>query len=262
MDPQASHQRAWLHTLTPYGGGTGGAKSTSYNGFYSIPEIGERVLVEFLGDWNSEAVVIGGIREATVPDAHNQHNTKRRRTPSGNEISHPTLDGTDNTRIKTRDAEMFLSQAAGGGTSVTIINASQPNNIVHLETLGGTSQVYVTSDNIISVSAPDEIYLTSKRIKMLAQEDFQIFAKNIRLSAQEDIEQIAGRCFGSYAVQDMTIGSQSNLHVGARGSVQVTKARRLRTCRRSSSRTLPLRLRARRTRHSPRRTLRCDEETI
>ena len=221
MDPQASHQRAWLHTLTPYGGGAGGAKSTTYNGFYSIPEIGERVLVEFLGDWDSEAVVIGGIREATVPDAHNQHNTKRWRTPSGNEISHHTLDGTDNTRIKTRDAEMFMSQVAGGGTSVTIINASQPNNIVHLETLGGTSRVYVTSGNIISVSSPDEIHLTSKRIKMLAQEDFQIFAKNIRLSAQEDIEQAAGRCFGSYAVQDMTIGTQSNLHAGARGSVQM-----------------------------------------
>ena len=88
--------------------------------------------------------------------------------------------------------------------------------------------MYVTSGNIISVSSPDEIHLTSKRIKMLAQEDFQIFAKNIRLSAQEDIEQVAGRCFGSYAVQDMTIGTQSNLHAGARGSVQMGPER---TCR-------------------------------
>ena len=221
LDPQASHERAWLHTLTPYGGGAGGAKSTAYNGFYSVPEIGERVLVEFLGDWDSEAVVIGGIREATVPDSHNQHNTKRWRTPSGNEISHHTLNGTDNTRIKTRDAEMFMSQVAGGGTSVTLINASQPNNIVHLETMGGTSRVYVTSGNIISVHSADEIHLTSKRIKMAASEDFQIFGKNIRIAAQEDMQTVAGKRAGIYSVQDMTVATQSNMHVGARGSVQV-----------------------------------------
>ena len=221
LDPQASHQRAWLHTLTPYGGGAGGAKSTAYNGFYSVPEIGERVLVEFLGDWDSEAVVIGGIREATVPDSHNQHNTKRWRTPSGNEISHHTLDGTDNTRIKTRDAEMFMSQVAGGGTSVTLINASQPNNIVHMETMGGTSRVYVTSGNIISVHSADEIHLTSKRIKMAASEDFQIFGKNIRIAAQEDMQTVAGKRAGIYSVQDMTVATQSNMHVGSRGSMQV-----------------------------------------
>ena len=123
LDPQASHERAWLHTLTPYGGGAGGAKSTGYTGytgFYSVPEVGERVLVEFLGDWDSEAVVIGGIREGGVPDDHNQKRTKRWRTPSGNEISQHTLDGTDNTRIKTRDTEMLMTQVAGGGTSVTL----------------------------------------------------------------------------------------------------------------------------------------------
>lgn len=221
LDPQPSSQRAWLHTLTPYGGGAGGAKSTSYNGFYSIPEIGERVLVEFLGDWDSEAVVVGGIREATMPDDHNQHNTKRWRTPSGNEVSHHTLAGTDNTRIRTRDAEMFMSQVAGGGTSVTLINASQPDNIVHMETMGGASRVYVTSGNIISVHSADEIHLTSKRIKMTASEDFQIFGKNIRIAAQEDIQQIAGKRAGLYSVQDMTVATQSNMHVGAQGAVQV-----------------------------------------
>ncbi len=221
MDPQPSGARAWLHTLTPYGGGAGGAKATAYSGFYSVPEIGERVLVEFLGDRDSEAVVIGGIREATVPDDHNQHNTKRWRTPSGNEISHHTLDGTDNTRIRTRDAEMFMSQVAGGGTSVTLINASQPDNIVHMETLGGTNRVYINSGNIINVHSADEIHLTSRRIKMAASEDFQIFGKNIRVSAQEDMQQIAGKRLGIYSVQDLTVASQSNMHVGAHGSVQV-----------------------------------------
>ncbi len=221
MDPQSSHQRAWLHTLTPYGGGAGGAKSTAYNGFYSVPEIGERVLVEFLGDWDSEAVVVGGIREATMPDSHNQHNTKRWRTPSGNEMSHHTLDGTDNTRIKTRDAEMLVTQVAGGGTSVTLINASQPDNIVHLETLGGTSRVYITSGNVISISSPDEIHLSSKRITMAATEEFQILGKNIRIAAEEDMIQRAGKRAGLFAIQDMTVASHSNMFVGAKGSVQV-----------------------------------------
>jgi len=62
LDPQTSGERAWLHTLTPYGGGAGaGKQSGQYAGFYSLPEVGERVLVEFLGDWDSEAVVIGVI---------------------------------------------------------------------------------------------------------------------------------------------------------------------------------------------------------
>ncbi len=226
MDPQPSGERAWLHTLTPYGGGAGGpqgtgAKSTSYNGLTSVPEIGERVLVEFLGDWDSEAVIIGAIREGGVPEAHNQHNTKRWRTPSGNEVSHHTLDGYDNTRILTRDMQMLMTEVAGGGTRVTLINAGQPDNIVHMETQGGASRVYISSGNVIHVTSGSEIHVDSTRIKIAAAEDLQIYAKNVRIAAAEDMQMVAGKRAGLYSTQDMTVATQSNLHVGAKGSAQV-----------------------------------------
>ena len=125
MDPQPSAARAWLHTLTPYGGGSGGAKSTGYTGFYSVPEVGERVLVEFLGEWDSEAVVIGGIREGGVPDAHNQKRTKRWRTPEGNAIAMHSHGPLSNVRLETKN-KIMLATEVGEKTQLGDADQRQP----------------------------------------------------------------------------------------------------------------------------------------
>ena len=97
LDPQPSHERMWLHTLTPYGGGIGpggarllpaprGPRAHAYAaGFYALPEVGERVLVQFLGHWDSDAVVLGSVRHGAVTPKDNARDTKRWRTPSGSD---------------------------------------------------------------------------------------------------------------------------------------------------------------------------------
>lgn len=99
LDPQPSGQRVWLHTLTPYGGGQDAAharlsaaphaaRAASYGGgFLSLPEVGERVLVQFHTKWDDDAVILGSVRHGPLSPADNPKDTKRWRTPSGNEIA-------------------------------------------------------------------------------------------------------------------------------------------------------------------------------
>jgi len=230
MDPQPSHQRAWLHTLTPYGGGSGGAKSTGYTGFYSIPEVGERVLVEFLGDWDSEAVVIGGIREGGVPDAHNQKHTKRWRTPEGNALAMHSRGQTSNVRLETKNKIMMATEVGAKHNSVTLINGSHSEDVLHMERYGNFSRLYLNSNNIINIGSGGEIHILSKKITVTATEDLQFRAKTIGFIAAQDFQIVAGRQFGVFSKGDMILSSEAkaalaandNLAVGSAKETQIT----------------------------------------
>ena len=92
LDPQASSERAWLHLVTPYGGGhAGGKQASAYSGFYSVPEVGERVLVEFLGEWDSEAVILGTVRHTSQKAPLNRRGNSASRICK--ETTRPTLTG-------------------------------------------------------------------------------------------------------------------------------------------------------------------------
>ncbi len=222
LDPQASHERAWLHTLTPYGGGSGGAKSTGYTGFYSVPEVGERVLVEFLGDWDSEAVVIGGIREGNVPDAHNQKRTKRWRTPEGNAIAMHSNGPLSNTRIETKNKIMLATEVGNTHNSVTLINGSHDQDLLHMERKGVSSKVYLKSNNVMFIGSGDEIHIVSKHIRVTATEDMQFQAQNISLTAAQDFRVVAGGQIAVVSEGDLTVASEKgSAALGAMKNVQV-----------------------------------------
>ena len=76
--------------------------------------MGERVLVEFLGEWDSEAVVIGVIRQHPQGTTYNPKNTKRWSTPSGNEVIMNTQGGRDVFQVKTAGKMAFESRIEGG----------------------------------------------------------------------------------------------------------------------------------------------------
>jgi uncharacterized protein involved in type VI secretion and phage assembly len=222
LDPQASHERAWLHTLTPYGGGSGGAKSTGYTGFYSIPEVGERVLVEFLGDWDSEAVVIGGIREGNVPDAHNQKRTKRWRTPEGNAISLHSNGPLSNTRIETKNKIMMASEVGEHHNSVTLINGSHDQDILHMERKGTSSKVYLKSNNVLFIGSGNQIHIVSEHITVTAAKDMQFRAENISFTAAKDFQVVAGGQIAIVSEGDMAVASEKGgAAFGAMKNVQV-----------------------------------------
>ncbi len=228
LDPQASHQRAWLHTLTPYGGGSGGAKSTGYTGFYSVPEVGERVLVEFLGDWDSEAVVIGGIREGNVPDAHNQKRTKRWRTPEGNAIAMHSNGPLSNTRVETKNKIMLATEVGNTHNSVTVINGSHDQDILHMEREGNFSRLYLNSNNIMSIGSGGEIHIHSKVITVTADSDLRFHAKTISFQADLDFQVVAKRRVGIHSNEDMTVTTDTQAVLAATKNLQIGSGATLR----------------------------------
>ena len=227
LDPQPSSQRAWLHTLTPYGGGSGGAKSTGYTGFYSIPEVGERVLVEFLGDWDSEAVVIGGIREGSVPDAHNQKRTKRWRTPEGNAIAMHSLGQISNVRMETKNKIMMATEVGASHNSVTVINGSHAKDVLHMERQGNFSRLYLNSNNIINIGSDGQVHIVSDRIVISATSDLQIFGKTVSITAAQDLQMVAGQKMGIFSKNDMTVATETNARLASNGNMDIGSGKQM-----------------------------------
>jgi len=171
LHPQASGARAWLHTLTPYGGGgkpDGKGRSQDYNGFYSLPEVGERVLVEFLGEWDSEAVIVGSVREHPVAVHHNPSHAKRWRTPAGNEISLVSRDGAEVVQMHTRDKLVFESQVSGGGQSVTLLCGDDKENVIHFQTGAGGSRLDVRTAGDLLLGAGGHLQIEGSSVQVKA----------------------------------------------------------------------------------------------
>ena len=184
LDPQPSSARAWLHTLTPYGGGMkpdAQGKATEYNGFYSLPEIGERVLVEFLGEWDSEAVIAGAVRAHPVSIHHNPHDAKRWRTPAGNEISLVSRSGTEVVQMHTQDKLVFESVVSGGGQSVLLTCGEGGANIVHLQTGGGGTRLDIRTAGDLLLNATGHIQIEGKSVQVKAT------GGDVRLDGSPDI---------------------------------------------------------------------------
>ena len=171
LHPQPSAARAWLHTLTPYGGGAkpdGKGQAQEYNGFYSLPEVGERVLVEFLGEWDSEAVIVGAVREHPVSIHHNPRHAKRWRTPAGNEISFVSRGGTEVVQMHAQDHLVFESQVSGGGQSVTVLCGDDKQNVIHFQTGAGGSRLDVRTAGDLLLGAGGHLQIEGKSVQVRA----------------------------------------------------------------------------------------------
>lgn len=169
MDPQASGDRAWLHMLTPYGGGSGsGKKAGAYSGFYSVPEVGERVLVEFVGEWDSEAVVIGVVRQSSQGATNNPKHTKRWSTPSGNEVTMHTKGGVDVLRLKSQGKLAFESQVASGRSSLTLSCGGNPEDTIHFENSGGSTRLDISARTDIYIQAGNHVEIEGHSVVIRA----------------------------------------------------------------------------------------------
>jgi len=188
LDPQSSGERAWLHTLTPYGGGHGGdKKSAQYAGFYSLPEVGERVLVEFLGDWDSEAVVIGVVRQHPQGTTYNPKHTKRWSTPSGNEVIMHTHGGKDVVQMKTAGKMAFESQIEKGRHSVTINSGGHPDNMIHFEGTGAGARLDIHVQTDLHMQAGNNITLEAKSINLTATDQIQFTSEAGSVGTQAQV---------------------------------------------------------------------------
>jgi|GEM_PF-1045184 len=170
LDPQASSEKVWLHTLTPYGGGKspGDGKAGAYNGIYSLPEVGERVLVEFLGEWDSEAVVIGTVREKGVSPMFNAKDTKRWRLPSGTEIAMTSKGSTEIVRLRCKDKIFFESKMDGANAEVYITPGESDGDIIHFQKGSGPPSLYIQCGGTITIKAQQALHLEGQQVQITA----------------------------------------------------------------------------------------------
>ena len=191
LDPQASSERAWLHLVTPYGGGhAGGKKASAYSGFYSVPEVGERVLVEFLGEWDSEAVILGTVRHTSQKAPLNPKDTKRWATPEGNEIAMTSRGGSHVVRMRNQNDLVFEAQkTAGGGHHASFMSGGSEDNSIHfsvneddtrLEIRAGKDTVLFTQNNML-IQATRHLHIQAESITLHATG-----AGGVKIEAQTD----------------------------------------------------------------------------
>lgn len=170
LDPSSSSDRAWLHTLTPYGGGKSPAdgKAGEYNGFYSLPEVGERVLVEFLGDWDSEAIVMGCVRHVNVSPMFDPKDTKRWRTPSGNEITMTSKGGKEVVRLKCKDKFFLECITSDSKTQVLLTPGESDDDSICFQKGGGPSRLDINCGGQINIKATQKLHLEGQQVQIKA----------------------------------------------------------------------------------------------
>lgn len=165
LDPTGGADRCWLPTLTPYGGlkGTSGT-----SGFLSLPEVGERVLVQFLGEWDSDAVIVGAVREyARDGFIYDPHLTKRWQTPSGNQVTMTTKkDGTDVVRIKCQDQLVFEGKIGSGKETLIFDLFDSDTERIHFEKGGGPPRLDIFCGGEIYMHAEQKLLLEGGMVQI------------------------------------------------------------------------------------------------
>jgi phage baseplate assembly protein gpV len=166
LDPQSGGDKVWLHTVTPYGGGKSPSqgKAGEYNGFYSLPEIGERVLVEFLGEWDSEAVVLGTVRDQSVSPMFDSKETKRWRLPSGTEVAMTSNDSVDIVRLRAKDKIFFEAKMGSSGPEFTITPGESDDDLIHFK----TGELYVKCSGAITMVGQGALHLEGTQVQIKA----------------------------------------------------------------------------------------------
>ena len=170
LDPQSSSEKVWLPLLTPYGGGKSPSdgKAGEYNGFYSVPEVGERVLVEFIGQWDADAVIMGVARDAAVSPMFNPKDTKRWRTPSGNEVTLTSKGGKEVVRVKCKDKVFFESKMDGANAEALITPGESDGDYIHFKKGAGPSSLYIMCDGKVTIKGGMGLHLEGQTVQIKA----------------------------------------------------------------------------------------------
>ena len=166
---QAPHQVSpWLRIVSPHAGGD--------KGFHFIPEKGEEVLIGFEGGNAEKPYVLGSMYHGAGKSGHGdeQNNIKSLKTRSGHTIELNDTNGEE--KIKIHDN-------------------------------GGSIIIFDTQAKSLFINAAENIELTAKNIKMVAEE-------NIEMQAQGNIN--------TASVGDTTFLSEGNTSLQAKGDTEIS----------------------------------------
>ncbi len=201
LDPTSGEDKCWLPTLTPYGGlkGTSGT-----SGFLSLPEVGEHVLVQFLDEWDSDAVVIGSVREyGREGFKYDPHETKRWQTPSGNQVTLTTRqNGTDIVRIKCKDKLIFEGRIDSSKQVVIMDLCDSDDDRVHFQKGGGPTQLDIFCSANIYMHAEQKLYIEGGQVQITSK------TGNVNIKSAANVE-----------VQGMTIDVDGSAGVNIDGAM-------------------------------------------
>jgi hypothetical protein len=185
LDPTSKGaNRAWLPVVTPYAAVAGGRAA----GFLSLPEVGEHVLVQFLGDWDSQAVVVGVVRDAPCTAfPYDPHETKRWQTPSGNQITMTTTAGgkTDIVRVKCRDKLVMEAKLEPGTETVIVDLFDSPKDLLRFHKKGRDTRLDILCSGDIFM------YAEKKMVLQAAEMQLKTHKGNIQFHAQRSIKGLA-----------------------------------------------------------------------
>ena len=135
-----------------------------------LPEVGERVLVQFLGQWDSDAVVLGTVRHGAVTPTDNARDTKRWRTPSGNEVAMTTegegQEAKDVVSLYARNHVVLEAHVGRGSEDVFLLCGS---SYVHLTNKEGQAHVEVASAGSLLVHAAGHLQIEGDSVQILAK---------------------------------------------------------------------------------------------
>ena len=185
LDPTSKGaNRAWLPVVTPYAAVAGGRAA----GFLSLPEVGEHVLVQFLGDWDSQAVVVGVVRDAPCTAfPYDPHETKRWQTPSGNQITMTTTAGgkTDIVRVKCRDKLVMEAKLEPGTETVIVDLFDSPKDLLRFHKKGRDTRLDILCSGDIFM------YAEKKMVLQAAEMQLKTHKGNLQFHAQRSIKGLA-----------------------------------------------------------------------
>jgi hypothetical protein len=163
LDSKVS-KRFWVPTVTPYGG----LKGSGSTGLLCLPEIGERVLVQFLGDWDNDAVILGSVREfARDGYPYEPHLTKRLQTPSGNQLTMTTKkDGSDIVRIKCQDQTIIEGKIGSGKQDLIFDLFDSEGDRIHFEKGAGPTRLDIFCSGEIYMHADQKLLLEGGMVQI------------------------------------------------------------------------------------------------
>lgn len=214
LDPTGGNPCCWLPTLTPYGGLKG---KSGTSGLLALPEVGERVLVQFLGDWDSDAVVLGSVREFSRDGfVYDPQETKRLQTPSGNQITLTSrADGSEIVRLKVQDKMVLEGKIASGAQTVILDLFDSGDDRIQIEKGGGPTRVDIFCSAEIYIHAEDKLLLEGGTVELRST------AGPVHIASGSDNLLIEGGSVGVKATAGaLAVNSSAQLGVSG-GTVQV-----------------------------------------
>lgn len=184
-------RRCWLPILSPYSGD--GADSNA--GFFSLPEVGERVIVDFLTGREDDAYIIGSLRGRSYDaGAYTPRDEKLWRTPAGNMVRlFSEREGATLTeRVQLSAGSNTFLDASIIGTEKTLVRLTTPSPTdqsqdvgILMEQIQGQSRVHIHSSGDIRITAGKTLELRGSNIIIQAEE------AKVEVSGQSGVD-IAG----------------------------------------------------------------------